>query len=214
MAEENAKAQVVDLDSIDSSLVEESISIDVTANPMEAPPPVSDGIHRVKLTGGKDWNQAETKENKAGNKTTYLSTKFRGQVMAEGSKDNNKLVFKNFLSTLTFEGKNEMAYILIKIYGDNAEAKARVEAIKKPDVLAKAFRDALAGEPIIRVKTKWTARYNAGTKEKPDYKTAMSGQSTFPKNPDGSFKHVIQVKDVGEVAAGAEITDYFADVVS
>src|SRR5579862_2561586 len=176
MSEEAVKAVTVDLDSMDSSLVEENITINPDANPMEAPPPVDDGVHRVKLVGdATKWQKRETRPNKnTGDTTTYLSTSFSGIVIAEGSKNNNKRVFKNFVSTLEFDGKNEMAYILLQIYGgkNDPNARAKVEALKKYTDLAKAFRDALAAEPIIKLSTKWVARYNAGTKEEPDYKTA------------------------------------------
>lgn len=210
MAEETAQAVKVDLDNIDSSLVEESIVLNPDANPMEAPPPVDDGTHRVKLIGADDWTNKDTRPNKNGESTSYLTTQFSGVVIAEGTKNNNKRIFGR-VNTLVFDGKSEMAYILLQIYGGkaNPEARAKVEALKNYVDLAKAFRNAIAGEPIIRVSTKWTARYNAGTKEAPEYKTALSGQSHFPSDGAGGKIPVVSVKGVGEVRAVAEIQDYF-----
>jgi hypothetical protein len=203
-------ATKVDLDSIDSSLVEESIVLNPDANPMEAPPPVDDGTWRIKLTGADDWTNKDTKPNKNGESTSYLATQFSGIVIAEGTKNNNKRVFGR-VNTLVFDGKSEMAYILLQIYGGkaSAEARAKVEALKNYVDLAKAFRAAVAGEPIIRVSTKWVARYNAGTKEAPDYKVALSGQSNFPSDNAGGRVPVVQVRGVGDVRAQAEIQDYF-----
>jgi hypothetical protein len=210
MSEEVAQAVKVDLDNIDSSLVEENITLNPDANPMEAPPPVDDGTWRVKLTGADDWTNKDTKPNKSGESTSYLATQFSGVVIAEGTTNNNKRVFGR-VNTLVFDGKSEMGYILLQIYGGkaNPEARAKVEALKNYVDLAKAFRAAIAGEPIIRVSTKWTARYNAGTKEAPDYKTALSGQKQFPSNGAGGHIPVVVVKGIGEVRAGAEIQDYF-----
>jgi len=202
----------VDLDSLDSSMVQETIDINPDVNPMEAPPPVDDGTHRVKLMGADDWKPGDTKPNKNGESTTYLSTKFSGAVIAEGTKNNNKRVFA-YANTLVFDGKSVMAYILLQIYGgkNSPEARAKVEALKNFVDLAKAFRAAIAAEPIIQVSTKWAARYNAGTKEKPDYKTAKSGQNNFPSDNAGGKLHVINVPGYGDVAAQAEIQDYFPD---
>lgn len=210
MSEELAQAVKVDLDNIDSSLVEESITLNPDANPMEAAPPVDDGTWRVKLTGADDWTNKDTKPNKSGESTSYLATQFSGIVIAEGTPNNNKRVFGR-VNTLVFDGKSEMAYILLQIYGGkaNPEARAKVEALKNYVDLAKAFRNAVAGEPIIRVATKWVARYNAGTKEAPDYKVAQSGQKTFPSNGAGGHVPVVTVKGFGEVRAQAEIQDYF-----
>ena len=202
----------IDLDAIDSSLVEEKVDLNPDANPMEAPPPVDDGTHRVKLVGADDWTPGETKPNKNGETRAYLKTKFSGVVVAEGTPNNNKRVFVN-VNTLSFDGKSEMAYILLQIYGgkESPEARAKIEAIKNYVELAKAFRAAIAAEPIIRVRTKWTARYNAGTKEAPDYKTYLSGQTNFPSDGKGGRIHVVAVKGAGDVAAQAEIQDYFPD---
>lgn len=207
--EQNA---VIDLDSLDSSLVQENIVLNPDVNPMEAPPPVDDGVHRVKLTGAQDWKPGDTKPNKNGDTQPYLSTQFSGVVIAEGTKNNNKRVFGR-VNTLAFDGKSEMAYILLQVYGgkDNEDARAKIAGLKTFVDLAKAFRNAIAGEPIIKVSTKWQARYNAGTKEAPDYKTAYSGQKMFPSDGNGGNKHIVSVKGAGDVAAQAVIQDYFPD---
>lgn len=213
MADEAQNVAVkVDLDTIDSSLVEEVVSYDTEVNPMEAPPPVDDGTHRVKLTGADDWTNKDTKPNKSGESTSYLATQFSGVVLAEGTKNNNKRVFGR-VNTLSFDGKSEMAYILLQILGGktNADAVSKVQALKNYVDLAKAFRNAIASEPIIRVSTKWVARYNAGTKEAPDYKTALSGQSNFPSDGKGGKLHVVNVKGSGDCAAQAVIQDYFPE---
>ena len=212
MSEETAVAQKIDLDNIDSSLVEEKVELNPDANPMEAPPPVDDGTWRVKLVGADDWTPGDTKPNKNGESRAYLKTKFSGIVIAEGTPNNNKRVFQN-VNTLSFDGKSEMAYILLQIYGGKGSAQARkkIEDIKNYVDLAKAFRTAIAAEPIIKIKTKWSARYNAGTKDAPDYKVYLSGQSNFPSNGAGGKLNVVSVKGAGDISAQANIEDYFPD---
>jgi hypothetical protein len=217
MAEDKQQPVKVDLDTLDSSLVEEKVELNPDANPMEAPPPVDDGVHRVKLVlDPASWTHSETKANKSGEKRSYLSCQFYGVVIAEGTKNNNKRLFGR-VNTLVFDGKSEMAYILLQVYGgkDNAEARAKIAALDNYVKLAQAFKQALAGEPIVKVSTKWVARYNAGTKDEPDYKTALSGQANFPavdpKDPSKGKRHIINVPKVGEVAAQAQIQDYFPD---
>lgn len=209
---ERKAAEVVDLDTLDSSLVEEKIEINTDANPMEAPAPVNDGLHRVKLTGATDWAMAETKPNKQGDSTTYLKTQFSGIVVSEDPKQNNKRVFGR-VNTLTYDGKNEMAYIILQSLGGskNEQAVKFVKSLTNINELAKAFRSCVASEVIIQVETKWVAQYNAGTKEKPEYKTYLSGQAQFPNDGNGGKRHIVQVPKVGEISAQAVIQDYFPD---
>lgn len=211
--QEKTQAQAVDLDSLNGGLLEESITISADVNPMAGPAPVPDGVHRVKLVGATEWFQNETKPNKnSGESTTYLKTQFSAIVVSDDPKLNNKRVFGR-VNTLTFDGKNEMAYIMLQILGGktNPDARAYVEGLKDIKDLATAFRSALAAEPIIKLQTKWVAQYNAGTKEDPDYKTYLSGMANFPNDPAGGKSHVVQVKGVGEVTAQAVIQDYFPD---
>lgn len=220
MAEENEKVQPekVSLDNLDASMVQEKIEINTDANPMEAPPPPDDGIHRVKLVlDTTSWERSETKPNKEGTKRAYLKCKFYGVIQAEGTPNNNKRLFGQ-VNTLVYEGKNEMAYILLQALGGKNNPSA-VEAVKKLEnyiELAQAFQQVLAGEPIVRVSSEWVAQYNKGTKEKPEYATAKSGQKNFPlidpKDPSKGHSPKINVTGVGEVSAKAQIKDYFPDV--
>jgi hypothetical protein len=214
MAENDFK---IDLDAQDFSALPEEININTDINPLEAPPPVDDGVHRVKLIlDNNSFEQRETKENKQGNKTTFIMVKFSGQVLAEGTRNNNKRVF-NLVNTLVFDGKSEMGYIIRKALGDTPEAKASVEGIKNYGQLATAFRDTLAAEPIIRVETKWVAQRKVSEEGKKDkYETVLSGQKNFPlidpKDPGKGHRHVIvDPKTKTEIAAQAVIQDYFAD---
>ena len=212
MADEAVKqAQQVDLDTVDASLVEESITISADANPLEAPAPIGDGVHRVKLVGATEWFQSETKPKGNNEPTTFFKTQFNGIVVSDDPKENNKRVFGR-VNTLTFDGKNEMAYIMLQILGgkDNAEARAYVEGLTNIRDLATAFKQAIAGEPIIKLSTKWVAQYKTEEGGKEVYKTYLSGQANFPK-VNGVPQHVVNAPRIGEVVAQAQIQDYFPD---
>lgn len=211
MSEEKVIPQSINLDEVDGSLVEESIVISADANPMEAPAPVGDGVHRVKLVGGNEWFQSETKPKGNNEPTTFFKTQFSGIVVSEDPKQNNKRVFGR-VNTLTFDGKNEMAYIMLQILGgkENEEARKFVEGLKSIKALATAFQEALAGEPIIKVSTKWVAQYKVEESGKDVYKTYLSGQANFPK-VGGVPQHVVNAPRIGEVTAQAQIQDYFPD---
>lgn len=209
--------QKISLDELDARMVEEKIEINTEANPMEAPPPVVDGIHRAKLVlDTNSWERKETKQGKDGKSRTYLTVKGYAVVQAEGTPDNNKRLFFQ-VNTLVFDGKNEMAYILLQALGgkNNPSAASTVKALENYVELAQAFQQVLAGEPIVRVESQWSARYNAGTKEAPDYKTAKTGMKNFPlidpKDPSKGYTPKIDVRGHGEVSANAQIQDYFPD---
>ena len=114
----------------------------------------------------------------------------------------NKRLFFN-VNTLVFDGKNEMVYILLQALGgkNNPQAAEAVKKLENYAELAKAFQQVLAGEPIVRVETQWSARYNAGDKEKPDYRTAKTGQKNFPlldpKDVTKGYNHKLDIKGHG-----------------
>lgn len=219
MEKQEQISQKVDLDSLDANLVEETIDINPEANPMEEPPPVEDGTWRAKVLVVDDsWEHKETKENKSGNKTAYLTCKASLAIIDEGGRNNNKRVFIPFLSTLVFDGKCEMAYLLIQMLGGGQEAKQEVSQIKNYVNLAKRFKEVAAGEPTVKVATKWVAQYQDGVDEKTGknkYRVAVSGMKNFPPVPGSTppaYRHIFNHKQSGqEVKARSEIQDYFPD---
>lgn len=210
------QTQKISLDELDSRLVEEKLELNPDANPMEAPPPVSDGGHRVKLVlDASSWEKKKTNPAKDGSQKDYLSCRAYGVVVDDGV-DLNKRVFLN-LNTLAFDGKSQMGYILLQAWGgkNNPEAVKAYKELENYVELAQAFQKTLAGEPIIRVETQWQARYNAGDKDKPDYKTAKSGMKNFPlndpKDVSKGYRHIVDVRGSGEVSAQAVVKEFFPD---
>lgn len=204
------ETQEIDLDLLDADLIEETIDIDPDANPMEGPLPVADGVHRVKLIAGEGWKHKES-TFKDGSVHPFIVANFSAQVIDEGV-DFNKRIFPMPITTLVFDGKSEMAYILTAIYGGDDAAKQKVKTLNNYVKLGQAFKAALAGEPIVKATSKWVAKYKDGVKNGKDvYKTALSGMKNFPKNPKGQHIPTVNVKG-NEVTARAEIIAYAADV--
>lgn len=214
MSETNETFEV-DLDLLDADSVQEIVEIDADANPLEEPNPVEDGIHRAKviLSSGAGTVQAKSWTGKDGVEHPFISIKFSLAVLDEGV-DQNKRVFPNAINTNVFDGKCEMAHLLIQILGGDESAKSQVKAVGGNYVaLAKAFKATLAGEPVVKVQTKWVASYKDGSKDKKGrdaYKIALSGMRNFKKRPDGTFDPTVVVKG-NEVRARATVVGYFPD---
>ncbi len=203
--------QKFDLDTLDASLVEEIIEINGEANAMEGPAPVDDGVHRVKLLPleSSEVEVKETNPKKGGTPTPYIGFRFSGSVIDEGGPNNNKRIFGR-VNTLVFDGKSEMAQYIKVAKGGGPDAVAYVSTLNNYVKLAQAFKEVLASEPIIKVKTRWVA---ARKEEDGSYKTVLSGQKKFPQRADGKGYQstIFDQKSQAEINAQVEIVDIFPD---
>lgn len=203
-----------DLDQLDETQVSEIVEINPDLNALEAPPPVEDGTWRTKLLP-LDTSAIEVKTTnpkKGGNPQPFIGFRFSGAVISEGTPNNNKRIFGR-VNTLVFDGKSEIAQYIKIAKGDTPEARALVRTLDNYVKLSKSFRDTLAAEPIIKVKTKWVAQAkDTDDKGNVTYRTVLSGMKNFPPKPGGGFEHIILDKKSGqEVAAQAVIVDIFPD---
>jgi len=201
---------VVDLDSLDASLVQETVTIDPNADPFAAPPPPPDGIHRFKIKVIKDsWEQRKTKKDQP-----FLMCRVQGNCVAEGEKFNNLAVFDN-VNTIVFDGKSRIAGI-VKAAGGQVPAQTNYQE------LAKLLASTLAGEPIVKIRGRWIAQEKTGEQKngKDVYKTFATGQRAFPPKKDadgnlipGEYSAVVTGPKSGEeVKAQFEILEYLPDV--
>ena len=200
-----------DLDAVDESLIQEVVDINPDINPNDAPAPVDDGTYRVKFDQNFTYDYKETNNDA---KTPFVTFKFSGTILAEGTRATNRKFFFQE-NTLVFDGKNQLAYVIRMALGDTAEARQYVKGLTNYVLLAKAFKQILASEPTIRVSSKWVAsrKIEGGGKNGRDkYEVVKSGQKNFPPDGNGGFKHVINDPKTGtEVAARAEVQDFFPD---
>lgn len=201
-------AETINLDQLDESLIEEVVEINPNLNPMDAPAPPDDGTYRVKLFPIES-SEVEVKETNSSSPKPFIGFRFSGAIIAEGTPNNNKRLFSR-VNTLVFDGKSEMAQYIKIIKGDTAEARQFVGGLTNYVSLAKAFKEALSGEPIIKIKTKWVAA--AKDEKTGKYVTVKSGQKNFPPKKGGGFEHVVvDPKSGAEVVAQATIVDIFPD---
>lgn len=212
---ENNESFEVDLDLLDESGVEEEIEINPDLNPLEEAAPVLDGVHRCKVLTAESgaWSHKEWK-GKDGVVHPFVSCKFSLSVVDEGP-DFNRRIFPQAINTIVFDGKNEMAHLLIQILGGTPEAKAEVVGLKNYVALAKAFKAAIASEPIVRVETRWQVQRKTGQVDKKGrdkYTTVLTGMKNFKKRSSGGHDPNLEVK--GEtLKARAVVTGYLPDGV-
>lgn len=202
----------IDLDSLDGSVIQEVISIDGDVNPLAAPAPVDDGTHRAKLLFKDDSTELKEIQRGANKGKPFINMQFSAQVLAEGTKNNNKRVFGR-VNTLVFEGKSEMAYIIRMALGDTPEARQYIRELTNYVDLAKAFKQVLSGEPTVRVVTQWVASRKTEDKNgNTVYEVFLRGQKNFPPREGGGYENVVIDKKTGqEVSAQVEIKAYLAD---
>ena len=204
---EPAKAVKVDLDSYDESLVQEQIEINPDINPNAGPLPISDGKHRVRLVFDPEGTTSSVTNSAAA--TPFISCQFSAVVLDDGPEKNRRTFSK--VNTLVFDGKSEMGRIIQVARGDDQAARDYVRTLTNYVALAKAFREALATEPVVEVRTRWEAQ--AKNLETGKWDVVKAGQKQFPSDGHGGYIPTIQLGekyDNKEVNAKAVIKDYFA----
>lgn len=214
MSENNV--QTFDLDAIDEFMVQEVVDINPDVNPNDAPPPPDDNTWRVKLLP-LEGSQVEVRYTQNESETPFIPFQYSGVIIAEGNKNNNRRLFGRD-NTLVFDGKSNLAHIIKVARGDDAAARAFVKGLDNYVKLAKAFKDTLAAEPIIKIRTQWQAQRKiegGGKNGKDKYEIVKSGQKNFPPDGFGGYKHVIyDSKTSTEVSARAVMVDFLPDAAA
>lgn len=222
MAEQNEQEQAqqavaIDLDQLDVNLLTEDVTIDTDANPMDAPPPPPDKVWRVKVEVDAADFKVNTTNPKPGSqavKQQYIAVTASATIVEDGPYSGRKFIIRE--NTLVFNNKNRMAYIILQALGgsQNPEAVAYVKTLNNFGKLALGFRDTFAAGRTMRLKSEWAAQYKVNEKGKDVYKTLKTGMKNFKPVPGkpGEFNHKLD-SPAGEVAARAEIRDYYPDGV-
>lgn len=209
--EEKVQPQEVDINNL--QLAEEEMEIDTDADPFAFPPPVPDGTHRAKLKGSGKWKAYPKKDDVTA--LGYLATAIEARLIDDGQPWDNNVVFDNFVSTSIMQssGTCRVAGVL-KVLGvvvPNRTSHAE---------LARMLNDALAGEPIVQIKTQWEGYCGtcSGKKDRVG-NVVLRGMGRFPLakdsegNPTDRHDHEIECpKDGTLLRTSARIQKYLSDV--
>lgn len=203
------KPDPIKIDINDISLATEEVEVDDKADAFLTPPPVPDGIHltKLKLMGnpGQQWQGQPSRDDPS--KLGYLFCGIEARVIAEGKPYDGNPVFDNYVSTMIMQSSGTCRVAGILREG----LKVRVPTRLKHQELAQMLNTALAGEPQVRVETRWEGFCDTcpGRRGKTG-KVILRGMKKFPQKKEGApHLHVIECPKCGtEVTAQARIVRY------
>ena len=183
-----ADINVSEIDLNDPALLSGEIDTNADVDAYAAPPPLPDGIYRVKVkqidvkkANGETARYA-AKRDKHGNPYAYTALECR--VQDPGGKFDNVPVYDRFLSTMQQRNGGVPIVRVLTVLGIKVPAKTN--AVQLMEMLFKA----LAGEPELEIETVWEGNLdqadrerfeNGGTKQ-----PRVLGMHRFPKAKDGS----------------------------
>jgi len=194
------EVKAVDINSLD--LEEDEVQFDAAADSTEQPPPVPDGIYRVKPRFAGDtpnW-QAKTVDGKLQSLWTKQNVQF--VIQAEGTPFDKQVVFGMASTMIMRNGSSSISTILSKM--GLADEVGQCRSHKE---LAQLFERAVEQGRELQIETEWVAQIK-GADDK--YKTIKKGMRNFPLNGDGNYKHVIDVPGQGEATAQATIRHFLS----
>jgi len=189
MADEKQKMVSVDVNTLElSEQLDIEAGVDAFA-PMVPPP---DGIYLASLRLGRDgWKQGQSKSGQ-----TFLMAAVDAVIAADGALYDGQVVFDNASTMVMRSGRSRVDGIL--------EAAGRpIHGSITVSNLAKLFNSFLAGDPQVKVETKWRAYCAACNR------TVKSGSKSFPINGKGQPSPVVECPQChAEVTAQAKIVRY------
>lgn len=197
------RGTIVDIN--DLQLADETF--DANVNQYERPAPPTPGqFFNVRLAFREQdpekqfrkiqYNQEKypEKEGKA-----YLVTELVGTIVDEGSEFQGRVLRDDFVSTGIFNRPTSAVASLLLTLGETLTGSEGHEE------LARMLQNAIASEPVVRVKSDWGWR---GSKEA-GY-PRLKGVKNFPTTADGQPSHIIE-DDAGEkTPAFGIIANYYA----
>ncbi|HOQ48055.1 MAG TPA: hypothetical protein PK157_22295 [Bryobacteraceae bacterium] len=197
---------IVSLDELDL-VYEGTVSIDLSADPFEGPPPVPDGIHFARLGIFRQSGDSGLKAGRAKDGRPFIMVRLQGTIEAEGKPYHGFKVFDQASTMIMRNGTCRIAGILHKL-------QQQVPSNTNPKELVRLLQVALEGEPLIGIETQWQAQ---SQQDDGTYKTILRGMKRFPPrlNPEtgevipGEYLPVIEDPRTGErVTAQAVVLRY------
>ncbi len=209
-----ADLNVSEIDLNDPALLSGEIDTNPDVDAYAAPPPLPDGIYRVKIKQIDVKNakgepaRYTVKRDKNGN--AYAYTAIEARVQDPGGKFDNVPIYDRFLSTMTQRNGGVPLVRVLIVLGHKVPAKT--SALN----LLEMFFKATAGEPELEVETVWEGGLDQADRER--FETSQTkqprvlGMHRFPQGKDGQPVPDVQVDTaLGKVNlhAQARINGYF-----
>jgi hypothetical protein len=190
------EVRAIDINSLD--LEEDEVQFDAAADSTEQPPPVPDGIYRVKPRFAGDT--PNWMEKRVDGKLQSLWTKQNVQfvIQAEGTPFDKQVVFGMASTMIMRNGASSISTILSKM-----GLQDEVGQCRSHKELAQLFERAVEQGRELQIETEWVAQQKQGEK----YKTVKRGMRNFPQNGNGEYSPKI---DAGgeEVVAQATVKHF------
>jgi len=186
----------VDINSLD--LEEDEVQFDAAADSTEQPPPVPDGIYRVKPRFAGDtpnW-QAKVADGKLQSLWTKQNVQF--VIQAEGTPFDKQVVFGMASTMIMRNGSSSISTILSKM-----GLQDEVGQCRSHKELAQLFERAVEQGRELQIETEWVAQQKQGDK----YKTVKRGMRNFPAN--GSGEHSPKIDAGGEEVVAQATVKHF-----
>lgn len=208
----DVNASEVDLN--DPALLSGEIDTNPDVDAYAAPPPIPDGIYRVKIkqidVKNAKGEPARYAVKRAKNGSVYAYTALEATIQDPGGKFDGLHVYDRFLSTMTQRNGGVPLVRVLTVLGHKVPAKTSAQA------LLDMFFKAVAGEPELEIETVWEGNLDQDQRDR--FETAnvkqprVLGQHRFPQAADGSHVPDITVDTtLGKVNLHAQtrINGYF-----
>lgn len=180
--QEREKPQPIDLSQI---LAEDEAMEDFNpdADAFSGFPPPPDGVHVVKLRLNKNNSPSGLVAGKDRNGRGFVIADLEAEIVAEGEPQHGQRFFDS-ASTMVFQSTGTC-----KIAGILHELGVEVPRGVSKGELVQMFVSELEQEPLLRVESEWSARYEASPGK---WKTAKRGMKKFPPKEGGGHSHIIE----------------------
>lgn len=177
------------------------LSQDVDADPFSRPAPPPDGIHLARLDFFVPDDQEHPFIVRDSNGQKILVMSVVATILAPGTEYDGAKVFDRLSSYVGQSGISRLAG-LVKLLGGQIRPRMTLRE------LAEEAQRLIAGQPLVRIETRWVARAEVDG----EWKTVRSGMKRFPmivsENGTVKYRHVFEDPEIGKVEAQAKIVRY------
>jgi len=183
----------------DLSLWDQEVEYNPEAELTTSVIPPDDKRHVVKWKLG---SRGIGEPKKSANGKVFFSAHLQGNIVAPGEYYDNAAIFDQ-LTSIVFESGTSGMHAWLKGIGQPAPGRCSLGELKQ------RVMDALASEPMCRVRGRWEASVKTGTNSngKAIYETKLKKMRNFPQLADGRYNSEVDI-DGQTVRAQFAVQDY------